>query len=93
MMPVVKDFVVIRPWIMIAGATLAASPAIAQEKAAATPDPERKICKMITPTGTIMGKRFCLTKAEWQQLNDINARNVDQGLSGRKLNVSENAER
>jgi hypothetical protein len=77
--------------VMLAGAALVSSPALAQDKAAT--GPEKKICKMITPTGTIMGKRFCLTKAEWQQLNDINERNADQGLSGRKLNVPSTAER
>lgn len=77
---------------ILLGAAVAASPAVAQDVPGASA-PEKKICKTITPTGTIMGKRFCLTKAEWQQLNDINDRNVDQGLNGRKLNISGLAER
>ena len=54
-------------------ATAAAGPAIAQD----TPAPEKKICRMLTPTGSIMGKRFCLTKSEWRQFDEINQRAVD----------------
>ncbi len=32
-----------------------------------------------------MGKRFCLTKAEWQRLNEINADNAETGLAARRL--------
>ena len=37
---------------------LVASPAVAQDTTSA-PAPEKKICKTIVPTGSIMGKRFC----------------------------------
>lgn len=38
--------------------------------AAAADDKPRQICKRIVPTGSIMAKRFCLTKREWQELDD-----------------------
>lgn len=65
--------------------SLAASPAMAQDTPAPTPAPEKKICRTIIPTGSIMGKRFCLTKAEWQRLNEINADNAETGLAARRL--------
>lgn len=71
---------------------LTASPTLAQENSAPTPQspPEKKICRTITPTGSIMGKRFCLTKAEWQKLNAINADNAEAGLAGRRLRNQKN---
>lgn len=77
--------------ILLAGTLYAAVPAIAQNSAvptttaASVPDADKKICRTITPTGSIMGKRFCLTKAEWKKLNDINAENAEAGLAGRRL--------
>ena len=32
-------------------------------------DTSRKICRMIVPTGTITGRRFCLTRQQWDDLN------------------------
>ena len=63
-------------------------PALAQD--AATPAPEKKICKMITPTGTIMGKRFCLTKSEWRQFEEINQQTVDIVTGSRKMSAPKN---
>lgn len=67
----------------------AGAPALSQETPASAPAPnpvpEKKICRTITPTGSIMGKRFCLTKSEWKRLNDINAANAETGLDGRRL--------
>jgi len=37
--------------------------------ATALDDEDKKICRMIVPTGSIMGKRFCLTKQEWKEMN------------------------
>ncbi len=62
--------------ILLLSATVAAVPALAQD-APTAPPPEKKICKAITPTGTIMAKRFCLTKSEWRQFDEINERTVD----------------
>lgn len=78
------------------GSLLIVSPAAAQETSTSTPAPqpvpEKKICRTITPTGSIMGKRFCLTKAEWQKLNAINADNAETGLAGRRLRNQKNSD-
>lgn len=73
---------------------LAASPTLAQENSAPVPPspPAKKICRTITPTGSIMGKRFCLTKEEWQKLNEINADNAEAGLAGRRLRNQKNSD-
>ncbi|MGN6820730.1 MAG: hypothetical protein ACTHJR_18900 [Sphingomonas sp.] len=74
---------------VLAGALCASVAAAAQDRSPSgttpAPDTEKKICRTITPTGSIMGKRFCLTKAEWKKLNDINADNAETGLSARRL--------
>lgn len=47
------------------------APAIAQEApaAASKPKEEKKICRMVDATGSILGgKRVCHTKAEWAQI-------------------------
>ena len=66
---------------IFAGLALAASPAVAQDTSSTNPPPppapEKKICKTIVPTGSMMGKRFCLTKAEWRQFDEINERATD----------------
>lgn len=41
-----------------------------QATAAARTDAGKKICRMIVPTGSIMAKRFCLTKQEWKDMNE-----------------------
>lgn len=65
-----------RMFVAFTAAALAASPALAQDTAASAA-PEKKICKTIVPTGSIMGKRICLTKTEWRQFDEINERTVD----------------
>ena len=63
--------------VLILGGALAASPVLAQDATTPAPVPEKKLCKMITPTGSIMAKRFCLTKTEWRQFDEVNARTTD----------------
>lgn len=54
--------------VMLAAAP-AASYAAAPDKASADkPDTEKKICKRETATGSIMSRRICHTKVEWDQL-------------------------
>lgn len=38
---------------------------------------EKKICRSVTPTGSIMGKRMCLTKSEWAEFHARNERHND----------------
>lgn len=54
--------------------------ALAQESSApapAQPVKDKKICRSVVPTGTIMGKRMCLTKAEWAEFHARNERHND----------------
>ena len=76
------------------GGLVASVPAAAQETPAPAPAPapDKKICRTITPTGSIMGKKFCLTRAEWKKLNQINADNAETGLDGRRLRNQKNSD-
>lgn len=63
---------------LLAAGTASASPA--QEAApapAAEPVKEKKICRAMTPTGSIMAKRKCMTKAEWAKFNAENERQAE----------------
>jgi hypothetical protein len=64
--------------------TAAISPASAD--APAKPVKEKKICRGIVPTGSMMAKRFCLTKAEWEEFNRLNDEDQDKALS-KRINV------
>lgn len=44
---------------------------------------EKKRCKMIVPTGSIMAKRFCLTDKEWREFDEIGGKGADAFLSRR----------
>ncbi|WP_404335112.1 hypothetical protein AB2M62_15275 [Sphingomonas sp. MMS12-HWE2-04] len=46
-----------------------AVPAAAQD---AAPKPEKKICRAVQTTGSIMAKRDCRTKAEWEAVAKAN---------------------
>jgi hypothetical protein len=47
-----------------------ASPALAQDNAAAAKK-EKKICRMVSATGSILGgKRACHTKEEWAAISE-----------------------
>ena len=71
---------------------LIASAAPAQDSAAvspvnaaapAQPVKEKKICRGIVPTGSMMAKRFCLTKSEWEEFNRLNEEDQDKALAKR----------
>ena len=51
--------------------------------APAPPAKETKICRSIVPTGSVLAKRFCLTKTEWRQFGDIAQNNADNMLRHR----------
>ncbi len=55
--------------------------AIAQSK---PPAPQKKICRMLVPTGSILGKRVCLTDQEWKRFDAQNGEQTEQGLEGRR---------
>ena len=58
----------------------AAGPAFAgQDKKADDPaNAEKRICRKVEVTGSIMGKRECRTAAEWKAQQESDAANVDQ---------------
>jgi hypothetical protein len=41
-------------------------------------DPNRRICKMVIPTGSRMGERVCRTAAEWQHDQDEAERHLQE---------------
>ncbi|MCX8478044.1 MAG: hypothetical protein MT490_19820 [Sphingomonas sp.] len=55
----------------------AAAQDAAQPQAATEPAKEKKICRAMTPTGSIMAKRKCMTKAEWAKFNAENERQAE----------------
>lgn len=65
----------------VAAALLATgTAALAQEAAPAPAEPvkEKKICRSMTETGSIMAKRKCMTKAEWARFNAANAKAAEK---------------
>jgi hypothetical protein len=68
----------------IIGAVAAAS---AQSPQVVTPPPvdaSKKICRMIVPTGSIMAKRICLTKPEWNEMTDLTQESADTFMRRRQ---------
>jgi hypothetical protein len=62
----------IRTSVAFAAMCLLSSAAIAQDATPPqepVPVKEKVICRTVIATGTIMGKRICLTKTEWAKLN------------------------
>jgi len=63
-----------------------AGPAVAQTDAtppapAAAPVKEKKVCRRLDQTGSILGSRpTCHTKSEWAQIDAANARNADKTM-------------
>lgn len=65
--------ILVRTCAAVAAICLASTTAVAQEAAqpqAPAPAKEKKVCRPVTPTGSIMSKRMCLTKAEWAKVNE-----------------------
>ncbi len=65
--------------LFIAASLLAAAPDAATPATTPTPTPvkERKICRDEAETGSLISKRTCHTKAEWDAINKAAARDVD----------------
>lgn len=65
--------------------TMAAAMPASAEESAQTPQPaaekpvkEKKVCKTDVGTGSIMPKRTCRTKAEWEALTEQSKGNLDR---------------
>lgn len=54
--------------VMLAVAPTVSYAAAPDKSSADKPDAEKKICKRETATGSIMSRRICHSKAEWDQL-------------------------
>jgi hypothetical protein len=70
----------VRTSAVVAAICLFSSVSVAQDAAqppAAAPVKEKKLCRSVVPTGTIMSKRICLTKSEWAEFNARNDRHND----------------
>ena len=61
----------------------------AAQGAAAPAQADRKICRMIVPTGSITAKRFCLTKAQWNEMNDLTEASAKAMLDHRGTGMSD----
>jgi hypothetical protein len=70
----------VRACVVAAAICLVPSALAAQDVPAAqepAPAKEKKVCRSVVPTGTIMAKRICLTKSEWTEFHSRNERHND----------------
>lgn len=76
----------------LAATVSVAMPAVAQTVADATPKPvkEKKVCRRLDQTGSILGSRpTCHTKSEWAAIDAANGRNADKTMEdGRRIGGS-----
>jgi hypothetical protein len=68
---------------LIAAGIIAIQPATAADNSGATSaDGDKKICRRIETTGSIMpGKRVCRTKSEWAQIDRANGNNAERTMT------------
>ncbi|QNA84250.1 hypothetical protein G4G27_09820 [Sphingomonas sp. So64.6b] len=67
------------PLFLLAGICAAGSATAEQSggSASAKPAKEKKICRPIVGTGTILSRSFCLSKAEWEEFDARNEADVE----------------
>ncbi len=65
---------------------LMASPAIAKKDGDDAPkDPmKKKMCRQSAETGTILPRRTCKTRGEWEAIDKTNAANAERALENRR---------
>lgn len=65
-----------------AGAESTASTAAAsvgeEKQVAAAEDPDKKVCKYIATPGSRLGRKTCMTKAEWERIREDSREAVDK---------------
>jgi hypothetical protein len=69
--------------LLVAGAALmsgCATTGANQQVASVGDSGVKKECRSIVATGSIMPKRYCMTSAQWQQIDEGNAASAKQGL-------------
>ncbi len=64
------------------------APALAQETPAVEKPAEKKICRSVAATGSIMGKRECRTKAEWDAIAERSRNDRDKFDRDHRIPVS-----
>jgi hypothetical protein len=58
---------------------IATSPAFAGDpQSKPKDDPNKRICKMVTPTGSRFSQRVCKTELEWQREQDFAQTRIDE---------------
>ncbi len=79
-----------RALLTVAALGLAAGPLMAQDstQSPAQPVADKKICRQIVPTGSMMPKRFCLTKSEWREFASTNDKAVSAMRDRKSPNMS-----
>jgi hypothetical protein len=68
---------------VLAAAVSVTLPAVAQtaDPAAPSPKKEKKVCRRLDQTGSILGSRpTCHTKDEWASIDATNSRNADKTM-------------
>lgn len=43
----------------------------------------KRVCRSIVPTGSMLAKRFCLTRDQWGAFNDINEQDTNNAMNKR----------
>jgi hypothetical protein len=70
----VSPLLLMMVWAVLPAATVAQD----APKAKAAPPTEKKTCRSLMPTGSIMGTRVCNTAAAWQRFDAYTAEGADQ---------------
>jgi hypothetical protein len=61
-------------------------PALAQDNPEQKPAEDKKICRMVEQTGSILlRKKYCLTRAEWAKLNQVTGDRAARAMDQRTL--------
>ncbi|MBB4837166.1 hypothetical protein HNP52_000217 [Sphingomonas kyeonggiensis] len=72
--------------IMLCALVAVATPAIAQDAAAPEAKSDKKICRMVAQTGSILlRKKYCLTREEWAKLSAATSDRANRAMDQRTL--------
>ena len=65
---------------------LITTPALAKKDGDSAPkDPmQKKVCRESAETGTILPRRTCKTRAEWEAIDKVNGANAERALENRR---------
>ncbi len=65
-------------------AMIVAAPGLAKDKKPM--DPNKRICRSEVPTGSMMSKSVCHTRAEWIMIDEQNQAATDSAIRSRRTN-------